>query len=328
MQKDADSILLIQWAGLGDMVLATPAILAIRKVYPNSRICFLTNSRSAEILKCLKEVDEVFTADGLSDIFNASIKLRARHFDLAVNLYRLYSFVGSLKMFLLFFVIGARVWVGRDTNKRGFFYHIRVPEVLPDNQHEAEHKLNVARALGSVENELKFKLECSKSDLEFVDDLLQNVGVQKGDFVIGINCATFDPKRNLSASFYGELAQKICSETGFKVVFTARDIDRCFFDLIMSNLKANVIDLVGKLTVGQLVAFIKRCNLFISPNSGPMHMAAAVSVPLVALFGDLEFNELRPYGNPRLIKVIKKPHKSITSLEAFILMKQLLEELK
>lgn len=319
-----NSILAIQLAGLGDMVLATPALSALRKLYNKSKVCLLTNSRSADIIKGSQDVDEVFVADNFFYVLKIIKKIRAYNFDIAVNLYRLYSFKGALKMFLLFLAIGGRYWVGRDTNGRGFFYHLKIKEKLPDEKHEVEHKLDIIQALGGQIDAINLKVEYDIKDDNFVADILNKEGIGSNDILIGMNCATFKSSRNWKIAGYIQLAERLIRELSVKVAFCGRDIDRKIFNNIRENLSVEVVDLVGKLTVRQLAAFIKHCNLFISPDSGPMHLAAALNVPLVALFGQGEYSELRPFGEERIIRIIRTPIKSITVEEVLNAAKGLL----
>jgi heptosyltransferase-2/heptosyltransferase-3 len=322
--KKINSILVIQLAGLGDMVLATPALSALRSLYFQAKVVLLTNSRSVDIVRGSKDLDEIFILDNLSDFLKLFRKLRSYHFDLVINLYRLYSFKGAIKMFLLFLSIGGEYWVGRDTAARGFFYHLRVPEKLNDSKHEVEHKLDIIRALGGQIKEMNLKVEFDKEDEDFIKDLLKKEGIEDKDILIGINCATFRPSRNWTAVGYAQLAEQLTKKMSVKVAFCGGSLDRKIFNKIKFKLSVEVLDLVGKLTVRQLITFIKRCNLFISPDSGPMHIAAVLGVPLVSLFGEEEYNEFRPFGDEKLIKIIRTPMKLINPEQVITTVKQLL----
>ena len=321
--KDPGSILVVQLAGMGDMVIAIPALLALKKLYPCVAIRVLTNTRAKEILNGINEVDEIFVCDTIKDFLVLMPILRAQRFGMAINLYRIYSFIGALKMFALFIAIGARYWVGRDTNGRGFFYHLKVRETLPDELHEVEHKLNCIRALGSDVRIPEFKVVCKREDEDYISSLLRREGLMEGDLLVGINCATFDPGRNWPVQAYALLAERLSSISGCRVAFSARTTDRQLFRNIKDHLKVDVIDLVGSLSVGQLIAFIKRCSVFVSPDSGPMHIAAALKIPLVALFADGEYSELRPFGRQEHMRIIRGPVKSIKADEVFSYVEEL-----
>jgi heptosyltransferase-2 len=312
---DADNILVVQLAGLGDMILATPALLALRESFPKARIFLLTNSRGADIVKDSGDIDEIFVSNNIREFMRISARLRGLHFDTVINLYRLYSLKGALKMFLLFTTIGGRRWVGRDTDGRGFFYHLKVKDSLKDREHEVVHKLDIIRALGGKAVEVKFKVSCRREDEVFIDKLLIGLGINENESVAGINCTTFQPKRNWTQENYRLLAGRLRSELPAKVVFCGSRFNYETTDLSAKAPTEGIIDLVGKLKIGQLIALIKRCNIFISPDSGPGHLAAALNVPLVSLFGLGEYDKFRPYGDARMVRIISTPMESITVQE-------------
>ena len=326
LTKEAKNILVIQLAGLGDMVLATPALEGIRKLYPESRIFLLTNSRAVDIIKGSHDIDEIFISDNLKDFLGLVKKLRLYHFDIVIDFYRLYSIKGAIKMFLLFLAIGGKFWVGRDTDSRGFFYHLKVKEELSDTKHEVEHKLDIIRALGGDINSIDFKVRYNKEDEFFIGNLLEEKGIEKEDIFIGINCTTVSPGRNWTLEGYRELAEQLIKELPAKVAFCGNRLDYKIFDVSTFDSSAKIIDLVGRLTVGQLIAFIRRCNLFISPDSGPAHIAAALKIPLVSLFGEGEYSKFRPYGDDRIIRIIRTPVKFITPEEILAATRNLLNK--
>lgn len=314
----ANSILVVHLAGLGDMVLATPALNALRKLYPEAKIYLMTNSRSKDIVKGMNDIiDEIIVIDSFTDLLLNISRLRSLKFDIVINLYRLYSPKGSLKMFLLFSLLGGKIWVGRNTEFRGSFYRLGVTEFLPDSKHEVEHKLDIIRALGLRIDDVVFRVGYDKEDERFVEGELKKEGFSETDKLIGVNFATFNPARNWDSSRYAELAALFYKEMGIKVIFCAREADRGLFLEIKKRSGVPVVDFVGRLTVRQLAAFINHCSVFISPDSGPMHIAAALGVPLVAIFGEGEFSELSPFGDNTKINSILTPIKNIPAEEVF-----------
>lgn len=335
-------ILVIQLAGLGDMVMATPAIENLRQLYPQAKICLLTNSRSADIVRGSPYIDEIFVLGGFSNIFAIIKKLRSYHFDMVINLYRLYSFKGVLKMFLLFWAIGGRCWVGRDTDGRGFFYHLKVPERLSDKKHEVEYKLDIIRTLGGEIKDINLRVEYDKDDKDYVNTTLNREGITENDILVAINCSTFKPSHNWMIESYTKLADYIVERLKVKVAFLGVGKERKLFVEIKNLMSQEPLDFVGAFNTRQLAAFLGRCRLLISPDSGPVHVASALKVPMVVLFGPGEYHRYRPYGNEEKTIVIKKEAecspcfkkncrnkkcmKLITPEEVFTAVKRLLNE--
>lgn len=341
--KNVKSFLIIQLAGLGDMVMATPALEALRQLYPRTKICLLTNSRSIEIIRGLPYIDEIFVLEGLRNVFTIIKRLRSYHFDIVINLYRLYSFKGAINMFLLFWAIGGKCWIGRDTDGRGFFYHLKVPEKLSKKKHEVEYKLDIIRALGGQIKDINLSVEYDGHDEDFVNKLLDKEGISDNDILLGVNCSTFRPSRNWMIDNYAKLADNIIERLKVKVVFLGVVSDKIFFIKIKKSMKQEPLDFVGTFNVRQLATFLKRCRLLISPDSGTVHVASALAVPMVVLFGPGEYERYRPYGNEEKTIVIrkavecapcfklrcsnKKCMKLITPEEVFQAAKQLLEKI-
>jgi ADP-heptose:LPS heptosyltransferase len=305
VSKNIKRVLIIQLAGLGDMVMATSTIRAIRRLYPNARLCLLINSRSFGIMKDFPYLDEIFAFKGLGSVFRIIFKLRQGHFDLVINLYRLYSFKGSIKMFLLFLAINGRYWVGRDTQKMGFFYHLKIPENLKDQKHEIELQLDIARALGATIDDTTMELPIQDSDKTFITDFLYKQGVSENDILIGFNPGGFRPSRHWFTQRWAQLADTLAESYRSKVIIIADKRDAADVESIAALVKYPVIKL-SDLTLPQLVALIARLNLFITDESGPMHIACAVKTPLVALFGPGEVNKFSPYPPDKRYVVIKK----------------------
>ncbi|KPL24030.1 MAG: hypothetical protein AMS23_06035 [Bacteroides sp. SM1_62] len=300
------SILLIQLAGLGDMVMATPTIESLRRLYPQAKICLLTNPRSFEIIKGSPYIDEILVFKGFNNLFTVINKLRSYHFEMVINLYRLYSLKGAIKMFLLFWIIGGKQWVGRDTDGRGFFYHLKVPEKLTDKRHEVEYKLDIVRALGGQISDINLRAEYDKDDEDFVNSFLNKKGITGGDILVGINCSTFRPSRNWIIESYVKLADRIIDKLKVKVVFLGTARHRSLFTKIKDSMNQEALDFIGVFSVRQLAYFLKRCKLLVSPDSGTVHIASALRVPMVVLFGPGEYARYKPYGNEERTVIIRK----------------------
>lgn len=300
------SVLVIQLAGLGDMVMATPAIEALRRLYPKTKICLLTNPRSIEIIRGAPYIDEVFVLRGFKDVFAIIKKLRGYHFDVVINLYRLYSMKGAIKMLLLFQCIAGKYWVGRDTDGRGFFYHLKIPEKLADERHEVEYKLDIVRVLGGEISDIHLRAEYDKNDEDFVSAFLKNKCIAGSDTLVGINCSTFRPSYNWIVESYAQLADYLIGRLGAKVAFLGTKKDRQLFATIRLLMRREPLDLLGQLSVRQLASFLKRCKLVISPDCGTVHIASALKVPLVVLFGPGEYARYKPYGNEERTIIIRK----------------------
>ncbi len=303
--QNITSVLIIQLAGLGDMVLATPAMHALRQLYPGASISLLANSRSVEIISGCSDIDEVFVLRGIKNLFKTTGFLRGKHYDIVINLARLYSFSGVVKMFVLFWLIHGKYWVGRNTDQKGFFYHLKVPERLNEQKHEVDSKLYIIRALGAEVKEIKFSLNFNSDEEQFVDKFLENKGMNQGQRLLAINFSTFRPSRNWPNQYYAQLANQLHQETKAKVIFLGVAKDKNAFAQLKKQLNFTPLDFIGVFTARQLGVFLKKCDLLISPDSGVVHIANALGVPMVVLFGPGEYGRYRPYSKINTIIINK-----------------------
>jgi len=146
-------ILIVNLGGIGDFLLSTPALRLLRSHDPDAQLVFLGVPRVCVYVQTLDLFDEVFSLgifdagtrrfmlDKIEQIFVVCSVLRARKFDLAINMRSIVSWPSAGKIFLLFYFIRAQTWVGRNTDGKGYFFHIKVPETLRTDTYEMVYDL-------------------------------------------------------------------------------------------------------------------------------------------------------------------------------------------
>jgi predicted lipopolysaccharide heptosyltransferase III len=302
-------ILVIKLAGIGDLILASPALRALRKRFPKAHIALLTISRAKELAEGSPYIDELFclnpASKNLREIVRLIRSLRRKRFDMAINLYNLFTLRGALKMVLLIYSIGARYRVGRNTDNRGFFYTIKVPDERFSDRHEVEYNLDVVQALGADIKDKGLEISISDKDREFVQEFLKQNGIGENDLVVGINPGAFRPSHRWSQESFARIADRLTKKYEAKILITGGPEEIELAQKIADMMKIEPIIATGEVTIKQLVSLIERCNLFISNDTGAMHIAAAMKTPLIALLGPgpLRYS---PYGNKDRYIVIKK----------------------
>lgn len=316
MSADIKNILLVQLAGIGDLVMATPAISAIRERFPDAYIALLTTGRTKDLLKNSKDLNRIFSLDyegrfRISSLFNqgnvrAIGELRRQKFDLAVNLYQIYSLKGALQLWLLFKLIKIKFTAGRDTAGKGFFLNLKTEEIPVRSEHEVESNLHLVELLGAKAQTKNLQLDIDSADGNFIAKLLAGYGVCDKDLLIGINPGSaWRLTRRWLPERFAQTADEIINKYPAKIVLTGSREEAGLSDEIISLMKRKIINTAGKLNIAQLVALIKRCNLYISTDSGPLHIAAAVKTPLIALFGPGN-KRYFPYAESNKFTIVKK----------------------
>jgi heptosyltransferase II len=290
-EKNIKKILVVNLGGMGDFLLSTPALKALRYFFNEAKISFLGPLSAAQIAGSSNYIDTVYSfniahnkipATKLLHNISTLLKLRRINFDLVINMRTIYSIRGAQKIKLLLKMINARKSVGRDTDGLGDFFDIKIPETQFGRKHESEYDIDTVKALGAVIHERNFELNISEEADKKAEGLLGGFNIGRDDTLIGINPGGM-PSRRWPLESFKALMQCLREKMNFvKFIITgshdeltlARELDH-----------PDTLILAGKLTPLELCAVIRRTKLFISNDTGPMHIAAILKIPLVAIMG-------------------------------------------
>jgi heptosyltransferase I len=218
--------------------------------------------------------------------------LRAEHFDLVVDLQGLFrsAAIGLLS--------GSPLLVGFANGREGspWFYSRRV-SVPHSEMHAVDRYLLVAKAVGAEEaGTPEFRFRIPQTDYEEIDRLLSRSGVTPGTSWVALNVTARWPTKRWPAASFAEVADRLPQEGCGAVVMIGGPKERAEVAAVSGMMKTPAINLAGATTVGLLPALLSRASLLITNDSGPMHVAAAVGIPVVALFGPTSAARTGPYG--------------------------------
>ena len=291
--EDYRHILFIKPSSLGDIVHAMPTCAAIRRAYPKARLTWLVKRQWAGLVERIDGVDRVWPVKSTLKGWLSQVNpLRAERFDLVVDLQGLFrsAAIGSLS--------GSPLLVGFANGREGspWFYSRRVP-VPQSEMHAVDRYLLVAKAVGAVESGApEFRFRIPQTDYEEVDRLLSQSGVTSGTSWVALNVSARWPTKRWPAASFAEVADRLQQEGCGAVVMIGGPDERADVSTVRGMMKTPAIDLAGVTTVGLLPALLSRASLLITNDSGPMHVAAAVDTPVVALFGPTSVARTGPYG--------------------------------
>ncbi len=288
-------------AWIGDMVMMTPALRALKRAYPESDLTLLLRPRVADLMQTHPYVDTCIV-DNKTEGPYRSLKslvhqIRDKAFDIAVILHPT-SFRNALLPFL------ARVprRIGTKVGGRGMFLTLS----CEDNTeiHEVHRYLRVLQLLNidTVPSFLEFWH--TDADRQFIECLLRTEGVLPHDRIIALNLGTTWTTKQWDVINFADVIQRIAYLTPeIKIVLTGSSTEQEFAKTLPASL--STINLVGKTDILQLGALLERCDVCLTCDSGPMHIAAAVGTPTVALFGPTSPVRHEPYGTGHTI--VEKP---------------------
>ena len=290
---DYRHILLIKPSSLGDIVHAMPTCAAIRRAYPKARLTWLVKRQWAGLVERVDGVDQVWPVEStLQGWLSQVALLRAEQFDLVVDLQGLFrsAVIGRLT--------GSALLVGFADGREGspWFYSKRVP-VPQLEMHAVDRYLLVAKAVGAVGSSApEFRFRIPQADHDEVDRLLSQSGVTSGMSWVAMNVSARWPTKRWPAASFAEVADRLQQEGCGAVVMIGGPDERADVSAVREKMQTPAIDLAGATTVGLLPALLSKASLLITNDSGPMHIAAAVGTPVVALFGPTSEVRTGPYG--------------------------------
>lgn len=298
-------ILVVQLGDIGDLVLSTPALAALRDAHPNARIVVLTPPHAAPVLKGTGLADAIIEQGrfpGLGQIpqlIALVTRLRAGRFDVTVFFHHFTTRAGRIKFAALAHAAGSRRRIGLDPGG-AFFLTERLPDAGFGARHQAQYWLDLAARLGADPAPRPTVVGISADDRAFATAALGEAA--RPYVVIHAGSGGDSYARRWSSEGFAQVADDLAAG-GLRVVFVGGPGDDT--QAVLKHLRAECIDLTGKTTLGQLAAVIERASLFIGADSGVMHVASATNTPIVAIFGPSNPDAWRPWRPAGAIVILR-----------------------
>jgi len=291
---------------VGDAVMSMPAFEAVRENFPESHITVLARPWVAPLYESHPAANEVIpykrgfgVLKDSSEFLRVVRRTRSLHFDMAV------LFQNAFEAALIARLAGIKIRVGYNTDARGFLLShsvLRGTEVL--ERHQVEYYLTFLRALGWDAPTRDPVLRAGPESVTRVRSLLSSKGIEDQDLLVGLSPgAAYGPAKRWPVERFAAIGDRAIREWGAKVVVIGTEKERELGETLVSAATPGAVNLCGMTGLGDALALIKRCRLFVSNDSGLMHVAAALKVPTVAIFGSTDSVATGPRGkNARIVK--------------------------
>jgi heptosyltransferase-2 len=273
---------------VGDAVMMTPSLGALKKTFPHAQITVLASPWVLPLIANHPAVDRTIVIDKGKGIFH-SLKelgkvvslLRSERFDLAV------LFQNAFEAALLASMGGVRYRIGYNTDGRGF---LLTHKVIRDDHilgvHQVHYYLGIIQALGWHVEGREPTLFLNEGDIESASLMLSSRGIEDHHLVVGLNPgATYGSAKRWPEERFATIGDQAADRWNAKVILFGSSSEKEIGLSVSQLMHHDPINLCGLTTLGQAMALIKRCNFFLTNDSGLMHIAAAFHVPLVAIFG-------------------------------------------
>ncbi len=301
-------ILIMKFFGMGSIVLSSPMLRALKRKHPQAKIAFLTFSKNRSIVERLGLADHVYIlrTDSLFrfciDVLKTVLAMRREHYDVTIDMEFFAKFstimthLSGSPVRIGYFL--RQIWRGDLLTHQVYYNHFKhiteifaalvAPLDVPVDDHSLERP-----AVSPVE------------DVKAAE-LLAQYGIRSDELIIvfNVNASELSMERRWPTQNFRILAEALLSKLQVKILFIGGDGDAPYVNSITDGLRrfnGRAINICGKTGLGELIALISRCGLFVSNDSGPLHLAVACDIPTVSFFGPETPTLYGPKNNDALV---------------------------
>ena len=282
---DINKILVIRVDGIGDLLNATPAIALLRENYPSAEITVLARPLNAPVLIGNPDVDRVLIFDragkhrGIRARLQFYRELRRERFQLVVAMQT------AMWTHLVAFLSGARYRLGRYQKRfRSTLTHAWRGKYRKGETPEVDRNLELVRLVCEGEGRRKLIFHLSPDEVVAAETRLTSLGVGEDAFLIGIHPGGSSYDKRWPEKQYAELADRLSQQYNATILLLRGPEEAELVQSIQAAMQSDAITSAPE-TIRELGAMLSCCNLVVCNDSGPMHLAAALDVPMVAIFG-------------------------------------------
>ncbi len=308
--KQYRNILIVRLSSLGDVIHVMPCAHALRELYPTARITWIAEKNFAGLLLGSPVLDEVIQIDldylrsaslfdGINYLRTLKKDLRMRQFDLVLDLH------GIFKSAFVVWMTGCRERFGRAIMREGSWLVSKAVSGARTKDHVIQQYLDVIRFLGSSVVNPTFPLPDLTREKQRVKHLLANCSPSAKRIVVAPGTSKANKEWPLS---HFALLSRMLRQDGWTIVVVGASGDAAKGRFLAEQAETGVVDLTGKTTLKELAALLSDAALFVGGDTGPLHIAVAVGIPIVSLYGPTRPALTGPYG-PQAV-VLRAPEEA------------------
>ena len=285
---------------IGDAVLTLPAVASIRAAYPQAHIAMLVKPWVADIYKIFSDLDEVILYENKYDsstgVFRLAQKLKEKKFDAAILLQN------AIEAAIIAVAAGIPVRAGYDSDARGLLLTHKVHRTREIRKvHQVDYYLEMTKALGCVPVNREMNLE-TKINLEDAQNVVRQYVSETNKMMIGLAPgATYGAAKKWFPERFAETISRINEKFPAQGIILGGRGDRDTALHVQKSSRTEIINLAGETSLREAVYLISQCRLFISNDSGLMHVAGALNIPTIAIFGSTNPVTTAPVGKKSIV---------------------------
>jgi len=292
---------------IGDAVLNLPAIHQLWRMFPDAEITVFARPWVSDIFKYNPDINKIISFDekkNTLDYLKLIFQLRKEKYDLAI------LFPNAFNAGIFAYTIGAKKRIGYNTDKRGIFLTDKIeqtPEIL--KVHQVEYYMNIIKHLGNVDTECIFNIKITAEEKNHIQNRLRTFDINPEMFLIGINPgAVYGSAKRWYPDRFAQVIDYLYEKYNARFVLMGSEKDKSIASEILKYIKIIeplrekvILNWVGKTTLRELIALISCMRAFITNDSGAMHIAAALNIPMIAIFGSTDWITTAPYSKNHII---------------------------
>jgi len=289
-------ILLCRTDKIGDVILTTPAVSALREHFPETKIAFLAREYTKPLLENNPEIDEVISADG--SFFSLVRNLKEKNFDTAI------VFFVNPKVALATFLAGIPLRIGPASKPESVFFNRRIWQHRSRvEKHEADYNLQLVETLGASSKQRETRLFISPEEKIWVNNFFSKQSLKNDDLIIGVHPGGKGSAPRWPEEYFAQLAVSLEKELRAKIILTGDNEESKILQKIADKLSSPFV-FAGELSLRQLVVLISRYRLLVSNSTGPLHIAVALGIATVSFFSPIRVTSPKRWGPYTLRKEI------------------------
>jgi len=305
-REDIHSIIVFAWRGrgIGDLLLLTPALEALSNTFHSAKITLVASTSIAQaILGSNPHIEEIIIKDPfplyrIDKLFKLGRKLTV----FKPDIFLVSTGIDPIGSTLISFFSGAPFRVGLNWRSRGFLYTHKVK--VHHGSHEIERNLDLVRSIGVITGDVRPRFYLNREDIIYTDKWLIERNIKNDELLIGIHPGSSEhlKRKRWDWKKFAVLSDMLMEKYNIKSIFFLGPSECDLTDKFLSA-AVNGLIIAKELSIGQTAALISRCFLFLSNDSSLMHMAVALDIPTIGIFGPTSSEQFGPWGKKH--KVIR-----------------------
>ncbi|MCD4831818.1 MAG: glycosyltransferase family 9 protein [Anaerohalosphaeraceae bacterium] len=310
MESKPEKILILKPSALGDVVMAMPAVCCLAENFPDAKISWFIRPEYSALVEEHQCVDNIIIFDRkklgrwwrsfsvFGELVRLIITLRKEKFDIV------FDFQGRFRSAIFAWFSGCKKRIGMKGTQeitRPFYTQAISP---PENSmHITDYYLHMTSVTEAKVGKVEFKLKAAENSSDEIKSILKTHNIGKNDYAVFVPGSAVESKCWPVENF-ARLADEISEKYKFDIIATGVQSEKPIIEQLQTLTDINVVDFAGATNIAQLIALLAGAKIVVANDTGPAHIASALGVPMVLIFGQTNPGRVAPYARPETVAAI------------------------